>query len=782
MPEYLAPGVYVEEVDTGPVPIEGVSTSTAGFVGLTQRGAPVGLPELVTSFRDFQRKFGGYFDASSLAPAFQSHLFLPYAVDGFFNNGGKRVYVMRVKSADAAAANTLPTGGLITRLRPGEDAMVGALTIKPITLRGIQKNTVLTLSTVVDGIPLQSIPLTVVQINRTTEEITLDKKIDFTPVPTQFDALATTALLPGERTATLTADALLTQAKATLSSVAGLAAGDKVKLRMVKNGVTYESGELTIAPGGINVGTGVLTFATNLNLSTVTPVSFEARRTTVKTNTNTLLGDGLIDTATPLPNSFKVKAADEGAWGNKISVQVTHTTASRTTLDLVTAVGGVVASGADDNQLALNSTAGFYKGAWVEIDRGDEKRYRRVKNVAGKVVTLEGAALNAAAVAPQAPATDTVLSVCEFRLTASFDDVVEQFSNLTLENISGKYCVDEINNGSSLIQIDSLPASTHPFLFPSATNGLAFTLASGSDGTAPPADNDYKGVDNGPGKRTGIRALEDIDQVSIIAAPGLVSQVVQNALIEQCERLKDRFAILDPRPKTGNAAPDLNDIQNQRQLYDTKYAAIYYPRLLVSDPVSDGEIPIPPSGHMAGIYARTDIERGVHKAPANEVVRSILGLELTINKGEQDILNPKNINVLRDFRADARGYRVWGARCITSDTTWKYVPVRRLFIFIEESIDEGTQWVVFEPNDEPLWARVRQSVTNFLTRVWRDGALMGATPEQAFFVKCDLTTMTQDDIDNGRLIMLIGVAPVKPAEFVIIRIGQKAGGATIEEL
>jgi Phage tail sheath protein FI len=164
------------------------------------------------------------------------------------------------------------------------------------------------------------------------------------------------------------------------------------------------------------------------------------------------------------------------------------------------------------------------------------------------------------------------------------------------------------------------------------------------------------------------------------------------------------------------------------------------------------------------------------------VIRGILGLELTVNKGEQDILNPKNINVLRDFRADSRGYRVWGARCMTSDAAWKYVPVRRLFIFLEESIDQGTQWVVFEPNDEPLWARVRQSVTNFLTRVWRDGALMGATPEQAFFVKCDLTTMTQDDIDNGRLIMLIGVAPVKPAEFVIIRIGQKAGGASIDEL
>jgi phage tail sheath protein FI len=148
-------------------------------------------------------------------------------------------------------------------------------------------------------------------------------------------------------------------------------------------------------------------------------------------------------------------------------------------------------------------------------------------------------------------------------------------------------------------------------------------------------------------------------------------------------------------------------------------------------------------------------------------------LEFKITKGEHDILNPRGINVIRDFRIAGRGTRVWGARTISSDAEWKYVNVRRLFIFVEESIDEGTQWVVFEPNDEPLWARVRRSITNFLTRVHASGALMGQTPEEAFFVKCDRTTMTQDDIDNGRLICYIGIAPVKPAEFVIFRISQK---------
>jgi phage tail sheath protein FI len=216
----------------------------------------------------------------------------------------------------------------------------------------------------------------------------------------------------------------------------------------------------------------------------------------------------------------------------------------------------------------------------------------------------------------------------------------------------------------------------------------------------------------------------------------------------------------------------------QRQQYDTKYAAIYHPWLLIPPPFpvspsTPPEYAIPPSGHVLGIYARTDIERGVHKAPANEVVRGVVGLQRLLNKGEHDILNPYpiNINVIRDFRPNSRGIRVYGGRVITSDSDWKYVNVRRLLIFIEASLNRGLQWVVFEPNAEPLWARVRRSISNFLTLVWRDGALEGTKVEEAFFVKCDRTTMTQTDIDSGRLICIVGVAPVKPAEFVIVRIG-----------
>ena len=304
----------------------------------------------------------------------------------------------------------------------------------------------------------------------------------------------------------------------------------------------------------------------------------------------------------------------------------------------------------------------------------------------------------------------------------------------------------------------------------------ALEVLLGDDSIPTIIDDTYIGQDDPePDNRTGLQSLRNVEEVSIVGCPGRTRPAIQGALIDHCELMRYRFAVLD-----GELPPNdtLANIQNQRQQFDTKYAALYHPWLLVPDPFPSNlanieNVFLPPSGHVLGIYARTDIERGVHKAPANEVVRGILGLQRTLNKEQQDILNPfpVNINVIRDFRDNNRGIRVWGGRVITSDSDWKYVNVRRLLIFIENSIDRGLQWVVFEPNAEPLWARVRRTISNFLTVVWRNGALEGTKKEEAFFVKCDRTTMTQTDIDSGRLIVVIGVAPVKPAEFVIIRIG-----------
>jgi phage tail sheath protein FI len=272
-----------------------------------------------------------------------------------------------------------------------------------------------------------------------------------------------------------------------------------------------------------------------------------------------------------------------------------------------------------------------------------------------------------------------------------------------------------------------------------------------------------------------IAALED---VSIVAAPGAAAyadaQAINGVLIAHAEaRRAYRIAVLDTPP-----AQTPGQVRAIRGLMDSKYAALYYPWVVVSNPLSrpgrediPREIALPPSAFVCGIYARNDIERGVHKAPANEVVRSALRFEIDVNFGQQEVLNPIGINCLRLL--SGRGYRVWGARLISSDPEWKYVSDRRYFNYLEASIDRGTQWAVFEPNGERLWANVRQTISDFLYNEWRNGALLGSTQEEAFFVRCDRSTMTQNDLDNGRLVCLIGVAILKPAEFVIFRIGQK---------
>jgi phage tail sheath protein FI len=297
--------------------------------------------------------------------------------------------------------------------------------------------------------------------------------------------------------------------------------------------------------------------------------------------------------------------------------------------------------------------------------------------------------------------------------------------------------------------------------------GILVALAGGSDGNIAGVTPDiFVGVDNGPGKRTGLQAFIENNDVSILLVPGIMAPAVQGALIAYCEEYKSCFAILDLPMERTNA----NDVADYRGMYDSSYAACYHPWIQVFDPLLKRNAFFPPSGAMAGIYARTDTERGVSKAPANEIVRTCTGLSTTYNESEQDILNPQGVNLIRSFTG--RGIRVWGARTISSNGLWKYINVRRLFIYVEESIKANTNWVVFEPNSEVLWGRVKRTIEMFLASCWSEGALAGTSPAEAFFVECGRTTMSQDDIDNGRLICMIGIAPVKPAEFVIFRITQ----------
>jgi uncharacterized protein len=311
------------------------------------------------------------------------------------------------------------------------------------------------------------------------------------------------------------------------------------------------------------------------------------------------------------------------------------------------------------------------------------------------------------------------------------------------------------------------------------------------------ADNSIVGDGQG---RKGLEVLEESDEIAIVAAPGYMDAESYDALLSHCEKMKDRVAILDAPPlvskidaltkvatasaktkKSRGASEEVKsdaDALRPRQS-DGGWGAFYFPHITVRDPLSSKDlVDVPPSGHIAGIYARSDATRGVHKAPANEALRGAVNVTYRVTREEQATLNPSGVNCIRLFPGE--GIRVYGARTLAeSSSEWRYLNVRRLFNMVEESIARSTRWVVFEPNDRPLWKMIRRDVSAFLTMIWRQGALMGRTPEEAFFVQCDEETNPPEVIDAGTVVTVVGIAPVKPAEFVIFRIGQSAGGTQI---
>lgn len=466
-------------------------------------------------------------------------------------------------------------------------------------------------------------------------------------------------------------------------------------------------------------------------------------------------------------NFLRIESKNPGTWGNQVRITVVPSSKAKTQIYEVLGDAG------ESKQYRVKSNAGFNVGDVVAFEANGEKQYNRVVASQDNIIELETPLEGDVVDSNLLPVK--VLTTCEFTMHVFYGDEAETFERMSL-NVSAANHVAKVMSRSSIVKVEDISegdaGAVPPFTVLSGLEESAgkfqIALSGGSDGSvANLSASDFIGQDRGPGKRTGIQAFIDNDFVSIMAVPGVTDPNVQLALVAHCENLGSRFAILDiPRDKT-----KVLDVMTHRNIFDTQYAAMYNPWLQVFDPLDKRNIYIPPSGSIAGIYARSDNTRGVHKAPANEVVRGVVGLACQYNKGEQDILNPQGVNLIRQFAG--QGIRVWGARTCSSNGLWKYVNVRRLFIFLEESIKNGTNWVVFEPNDEQLWARVHRTIDAFLTRVWRDGALMGASPSEAFYINIGRSTMTQDDIDNGRLICVIGVAPVKPAEFVIFRITQK---------
>jgi phage tail sheath protein FI len=376
----------------------------------------------------------------------------------------------------------------------------------------------------------------------------------------------------------------------------------------------------------------------------------------------------------------------------------------------------------------------------------------------------------------QAPPAEEV-----FTLVVQRGDTVERYEGVSPRK--GSNNVVTALAESALVQISELGGSSIVERVPTAG---ALVLSGGASLPARLTPDDYLGDVTA---RSGIAGLEALDDVTIVAVPDLVAayeagqidadgfKTVQGALITHCETQKDRVAILDT-PRGLNAQQVLEWVKEKTR-FSSAYATTYWPWLSFWDPLAGRARLFPPSGALAGIWGRNDDTRGVHKAPANEVVAGALDVELNITRVEHDDLNPAGINVIRAF--PGRGITVWGARTLSDDSTWRYINVRRLFNYIESSVLRGTQWAVFEPNDLDLWQRIKRTVNGFLLGLWRDGALFGATPDQAFYVKCDEETNPPDVVDAGYVVIEIGIAPVKPAEFVVFRVSQLPTGGAVQE-
>jgi phage tail sheath protein FI len=645
MPEYLAPGVYVEETSFRAKSIEGVATSTCGFVGQARYGPIKGLPELVTSYEDFRRLFGDSDDLLLDGTPSTNHL--GYAVRLFFENGGKRVYVARLYSKPAAGALGVNADGHA----------------EVVLLSG----------------------------SGSTDDDRVSLRARF-PGRAGNVQVVVRALRSGN---------LLTGA-AGARRLSGVRRGDV--LEVIPAGGTSKSRE--VRAGGTNAIDPTNLYAVSLG-STGQPVLTGA--------------DGsILDVALTTANAIykitvdiEVRPNPDGSTGGRSELF---------------------------QRLSVHPDSEDFVGQVLRHD--DRDGVQPPADGSQRIYLARGAGASPMPTPPFPGGT----GVTEAVKAVFARDLLEA---LTLD-------------ATAPDQNEPRP----PFL-----------LSGGSDGQLV-TGSEFEGT--GAGRTaTGLQALAEIDDIAIVAAPGSAAlvdterQAVTNALISHCENLRYRFAIL-AGPRDANQAI----IRAVRSQIDSKYAALYYPWLLLPPVERNGPpLALSPEGAMAGIYARSDIERGVHKAPANETVRGVLRFNRNVGKGEQDVLNPEGINCLRFF--EGRGYRVWGARTISSDPEWTYVNVRRLFIFLEHSIDRSTQWAVFEPNNEELWLKIRLTIESFLYDVWRTGALLGSKPEDAYFVRCDRSTMSQGDLDNGRLICLIGVAPTKPAEFVIFRIGQWTADASI---
>lgn len=458
---------------------------------------------------------------------------------------------------------------------------------------------------------------------------------------------------------------------------------------------------------------------------------------------------------------LSVRAANAGSWGNRIQISIQSSEKKKVQLTEKVA----------DRTYTAKNLEGFLEGDIVVF----EKEYNRIATIFDKTVTFEKEFTVDPVDAGLVP--KKVLYLVETDIVVRYNEETEVYSGVSFNIASPNYIGSKLEK-SELITVEvgtsaELVNPVEAIFEPGTLKGILI-LEGGDDGSMAEVNaGTYIGTDNGPGKRTGIQAFLENDNVSMLAVPGITMPDVIVSLVAHCENTASRFAVIDMPRDMSNT----KELIEYREMIDSTYAAMYHPWIQNFDRAAQKAAYFPPSGAIMGVYARTDIARGVHKAPANETLMCS-DLNINFGKGEQDILNPAGINLIR--KMPGQGIRVWGARTASSNSAFKYVNVRRLFIYVEESIKANTNWVVFEPNDATLWTRVNITITSFLDTLWRSGMLAGSTPDESYFVEIGPSTMTPDDIANGRLICNIGIAPSKPAEFVIFRVTQFTAGAGAE--
>lgn len=462
--------------------------------------------------------------------------------------------------------------------------------------------------------------------------------------------------------------------------------------------------------------------------------------------------------------NLTVTAVNEGKWGNRI--QFTMQTVMKKKMQIMSQDAENV------NAYTAKSVEGFREGDIVCVNG----EYNKILSIFDKKVTFVNAFT--ANVVDAALVPSVVIYLVETNITVRYNDDVEEYAGISF-NITSPDFINFKMESSELVKVeytvgDDIKNPVCEILGDEKDAGM-FTLEAGDDGNIAKVNaGTFIGVDKGPGKRTGIQSFIENNVVSMMAVPGVTIPEVMVSLVSLCETSGNKFAVLDmPKNATG-----VDDLVTYRSMIDSTYAAMYHPWIQVFDRSSQKADFVPPSGAVLGVYSRTDINRGVHKAPANETVMCT-GLKVNYTKEEQNLLNPEGINLIRSL--PGQGIKIWGARTASSNSSFRYVNVRRLFIFVEESIKANTNWVVFEPNDNTLWTRVRMTIASFLDNLYRNGMLAGSSPEESYFVEIGPTTMTQDDIRSGRLICNIGIAPSKPAEFVIFRVTQHTAESGSEE-